>query len=279
MTNVLGLHSHSSTVLNHPMIEISDYESWLLATGASAATVIQRTRFARARLREWGRLDVPPVQLATFLAQHHGWTRVTYHAALLSLYEWAEETGRVASNPIRKMKRAPRPRPNPKPMTADEQARVLEAANDDMRLILQLAFLAGLRRFEIAKLRGEEVTERTFAFTGKGGQFALIPTHPDLWELLQDRPRTGWVFPSPQIPGRPLTASALDQRVRRHFRRHGVPGGIHRARATYGTNLLRQGTNIRVVQQLMRHASLSSTEHYLGVADDELGRAIRGLAA
>ena len=63
------------------------------------------------------------------------------------------------------------------------------------------------------------------------------------------------------------------------MREVGLPGSIHRFRATYGTNLLRNGENLRVVQELMRHASLATTQHYLGVSEDEKRDAIGRLAA
>lgn len=259
------------------MVDVREYETWLWGQALGDNTVRQRTKFARARLREWGRLDVEPSQIAAFLARYHGWTRVTYHASLASLYRWAVETGRVSVDPMARMQKPPPPRPQPKPLTPDEERRVLETATGDLRLWLQLGLLAGLRRFEIAKLRGEEVDERAFYFVGKGGQLGMVPTHPDLWAELRGRARRGWVFPSPLRPGQPITASAIDQAVRKHFRAVGVEGGIHRTRATYGTDLLRNGANIRVVQELMRHRSLRSTEHYLHAAEDELVNAIRSL--
>ena len=62
-----------------------------------------------------------------------------------------------------------------------------------------------------------------------------------------------------------------------HMRRHGLSGSLHRCRHTYATTLLRSGVNIRVVQSLMRHESLSSTQAYTAVEDDERTAAVSGL--
>jgi integrase/recombinase XerD len=50
---------------------------------------------------------------------------------------------------------------------------------------------------------------------------------------------------------------------------NGIEGSIHRCRHTYATHLLRAGTNVRVVQELLRHKSLTSTQIYTAVSEDE----------
>jgi len=65
----------------------------------------------------------------------------------------------------------------------------------------------------------------------------------------------------------------------RLFKANGIEGSLHRARHTYATTLLRTGANIRVVQELMRHKSLSSTAIYTGVDEEELRNGIAGLQA
>lgn len=256
---------------------LGDYEEWLWGNGLSQRSIDLRTQFAGMRLEEWPRLDVAPHQVARWLARYDGWTRNTYLGHLRSLFAWAVETGRVESDPTVNIKRSPQPAPNPQPLTSSEVERLLEAATGDTRLWLLLALLAGLRRHEIAKLRGEDFDERQFRFVGKGGKIARIPMHPALWAELQERPRAGLLFPNPKDPARAITPNVITQRIFKLFRELGVDGGIHRARATYATDLLRSGANIRVVQALMRHSSLAATEHYLAATEEELTDAVRGL--
>lgn len=59
----------------------------------------------------------------------------------------------------------------------------------------------------------------------------------------------------------------------------GIDGTLHQARHVYGTQLLRSGANLRIVQELMRHRSISSTEIYTAVSSDERTDAIRRLGA
>ena len=66
----------------------------------------------------------------------------------------------------------------------------------------------------------------------------------------------------------------LDKSVSR-----GIEGSHHRCRHAYGTALLASGANLRVVQELMRHESVTSTQMYTRVTDDERRRAVERLVA
>jgi site-specific recombinase XerD len=144
---------------------------------------------------------------------------------------------------------------------------------------LTLALYAGLRAHEIAKIRGEDVTEDTIYVRGKGGVDAQIPTHPVVWALALDRPRTGWWFPSSASTLGHVRSTSVSTETTKLFTANGIEGSIHRCRHTYATQLLRAGANIRVVQELMRHKSLSSTQIYTAVDEEELRNGIAGLQA
>lgn len=262
------------------MTGISEYEGWLRARSLSQNTIHQRVRFADRRWHEWGTWERTPDQLATFLDRHTGWTRSTYYAHLLSIYEWRVSVGLCRYNPMRDVRRMPPPRPRPRPLSPGEVARVMSDPAPRTRAMMSLALLAGLRAHEVAKLHGRDVDEVGLYVYGKGGQGSTIPTHPALWALAQDFPRNGYWFPSTQRGRLHVSASLVGQLVAARFRECGIPhGSIHRLRASYGTALLHGGATLRVIQDLMRHASLSSTEHYLGVTEAEKRAAIRGLVA
>ena len=261
---------------------LGQYADWLTAQGFAAATIQSRTTFAERMAREWGSLDLPPppAALAAWLNARTGWTRATYLNHLRSLMRFLLEVGAIESDPLARYRRPPKPRPRPKPLTDDELARVLSDAEPRMRTWLLLGALAGLRAHEIAKMHGADIDERVIFVHGKGGQQALIPTHPALWEVAQTYPRDDFWFPSPQRHREHVHFSLVSDTIRAHFRAHGIAtGATHRLRATYGTNLRRAGADMRVIQELMRHRSLVTTEHYLGVGEGELAAAVRLLAA
>jgi integrase/recombinase XerD len=242
------------------------YGAWLRGRGCSHRTVQTRLVFARARWAQWRRWDLAPHELADWLNQYKGWTKCTYFAHLRSLYGFLVKIGAVDVDPTADMKRPPRPRPRPRPLTATEAAHALETATGDVEAYLLLGLFAGLRAHEIAKVRGEDITETSITVVGKGGQQATLPTHPLLWEVAQRYPRSGWWFPSPRDPVRPIVSQTVTTRVGMHFRQLGITGSSHRARHSYGTQLARRGAHLRVVQELMRHASLATTAAYIGGA-------------
>lgn len=266
-------------------IDLQPFESWLRLESISPGTIYRRVGFARQFFTTFGCWDVDPEDLVEWLDAYTGWTRRTYYSHLRSLYSWLIDSGAVDADPTGRLRPGRTPRCNPSPLTPDEVERALQAARRDVRTWILLGVLAGLRCHEIAKIRGSDVTEQSIRVLGKGGLLATVPTHPAIWELAQTYPRDGWWFPSPQtrrggVPRDPVPIhrSGLGNEVRWLFRSVGIESGsIHRCRHTYGTNLLRGGANLRVVQELMRHASLSTTALYLGVNEDERQSAIRTL--
>lgn len=263
-----GMHPDTLTYLGH-----------MAARRLSPRTIEQRAAFAEARLRQWGTWDVCATQICAFLAAYTGHTLRTYHDHFRALYTWLAESGRLESNPVDEVPRPPTPKPRPRPLSREDAARSLMHASGDLHAYLMLGRFAGLRAHEIAKFAGEDIDADALYVLGKGNQRAIIPTHPLLWELAQTYPRQGYWFPSERAAAGHVTAHSVTMRVSRHFARLGIDGSSHRNRHLYGTELLRAGANLRVVQELMRHADLTTTVRYLGVDQEEKVSAIRRLSA
>lgn len=251
------------------MSAVEEYGDWLIGQGFSDTTVRLRMTLATRVLTEWGNWDQPPSVVASWLSQYDQWTRRTYQNHLTSLYAYLVEVEAVAMSPIARLRRAPEPTPTPKPLTDDELSTLLETADDTMHAWLLLASKAGLRRHEVAKIRGEDIDRVGLTVLGKGGKVARLPVHPFIRELTARYPTTGYWFPHRTDPAAHVRPGFVSKRVGEHFRANGIEGGIHRCRHTYGTHLVRAGTPIHVVRDLMRHASLATTQLYLGVDEDE----------
>lgn len=258
---------------------VNAYEEWL-RSWASERTTVARVRLIQGRLEDWGGLDgFTRDNIQRWLGRpelRSPWSRSTYHAHLRDFCSWAVAAELLDEDPMPGVRKTKRPRSNPHPLSEVEAERVLSAASGDMRTWVLLALLAGLRAHEIAKIRGEDVTEHFIYVEGKGGVRAELPTHPDLWSVAQNYPRYGYWFPG-TVDGH---ISPLSARVGPFFRALNIPeGGLHRCRHLYATRLLRAGVNIRTVQKLMRHASLETTAAYTAVDDAELRDAIGRLTA
>jgi integrase/recombinase XerD len=262
---------------------VEEYVAWLRSWRASTATIKARRTLVRSRLKAWGLNGFTPENIAAFLttdakgAPRSGWTMNTYHNHLSDFCSWLVATGRLEESPMESVRKARRPKKLPRPLSDAERDRVLSVVEGQVRDWVILALRAGLRAFEIAKIRGEDVEVDGIFVRGKGEVEATLPCHPDVWEIAQRHPRTGYWFPG-NDEGH-IRAQQVSLGVGKLFDALGIEGSIHRCRHTYGTDLVRAGVHVRRVQQLMRHASLETTAGYTAVTEDELRDAILQLPA
>lgn len=144
--------------------------------------------------------------------------------------------------------------------------------------MVHLAVYHGLRAHEIAKVRGEDIDlyAATLRVVGKGGTDDTVPLHPVVAADARAMPRLGWWFPSPR-GGRPERRESVSAVISRAMKRADVAATGHQLRHWYGTALVRSGTDIRVAQTLMRHASLATTALYTAVDDTQQRDAVARL--
>lgn len=257
---------------------LMQYETYLRSWQASETTIRARVVLARSRLKAWGLQGFTRENVATFLAvdsrgeRRKRWTTATYHGHLTDLCRFLVAADYIKVSPMDEIKRSKRPTKKPNPWTKEQEARILGAVEGEVRDWIQLARLAGLRAFEIAKIRGEDFTDEGIYVLGKGGVEATLPCHPEIAEMTERYPRTGYWFQGSEDGH--VRSQHISLTVGKVSAALGISGSIHRGRHTYGTNLLRQGVNIRIVQQLMRHSSLETTAGYLAVMGDEARDAI-----
>ena len=221
-------------------------------------------------------------QVVAYLGQPHlaNGTRAAYFTALHAWHEWLQDTGRRADNPMRGLHRPHRARGLPHPVPESDLRRLLAAnLTVNTRAMLLLAAYAGLRVHEIAKMRGEDVTESELHVVGKGSKDCWLPTHPLIWQHAQVMPRQGWWFPSPTRPGQPINAKSVSIRLADVMHRNNVKGSAHWLRHSFATRLLAGGADLLTVQHLLRHESVATTQIYVQVADGLARDAIMRLAA
>lgn len=259
---------------------VAEYESWL-RSWASSRTTNARVALARKRLAEWGLDGFTPTNIQDFLGgpkpdsgkkPWSGWTKATYYGHMTDLCKWLVATGRLTENPMEEVRMGKRPGPAPRPLSEAEAARVMSVVEGEVRDWLLLAMLAGLRVSEIARIRGEDVSDDGIYVRGKGDVIAVLPCHPDLRAMALRYPRDDYWFPGSHdghIPSQHISMT-----VGRLFRSLGIKGSIHRCRHLYATRLLRNGVHVRRVQKLMRHSMLETTAAYTAVDEDELREAI-----
>lgn len=258
-----------------------------LATHLRAASYSERTIADRVRLLDHANRCLPQGLLATAdeIAEYLGspgwsdWTRSTYWAHLFSFYQWAVDRGEITHNPMTELRRPDTGDSVPDPVTDEELHLALQRSPDlPWRTAIMLAAYAGLRCSEIARIRRQDITELDVRVRqGKGNKDRVIPTHPALWEYIRDRPRGELTR---TVNGFPMTGTQLTQRQHLHWRSVDLVGlHWHRFRHWYATTLLRNGADIRVVQELLGHASIVTTQGYTKVVSEQRRFAVSTLPA
>ena len=225
-------------------------------------------------------------------------TQARRRAAVRQFYRFALGEGWRADDPSRRLDAPKAGRSLPKTLGADEIERLLaaSAARDGaagVRLValVELAYASGLRVSELLALRVEAVRRDPawLIVRGKGGKERLAPLNASareavkVWLTARDAgrkegaPDSPWLFPSPA--GRShLTprrfAQLLDQAA--------IDAGIDPARVSphvlrhaFATHLLEGGADLRIVQTLLGHADIATTQIYTHVATDRLAKIVR----
>ena len=199
------------------------------------------------------------------------------------LLQWAVASGHLLqdlSGPIvlKKLRSLPRT------LSPEEVISLIEkgARTARERAALELLYGAGLRASELVRLIPDDLdlAERLlYVRQGKGGKDRIVPfgarLRAALLAYLRERERR----PGPlffTLRGDPMTRTALEGLVRQAGRRAGLqrPASPHRLRHSYATHLLGNGADVRHIQLLLGHASLCSTQVYLGVEASDLRRMI-----
>lgn len=266
---------------------LQSWATWMRAQSWSENTIRERVRLVR-RLsagREIGAITLEDV--LRFLAQPFAdSTRHTYDASLRAWFSWAVASGLRPDNP---MVGLPRPRDGRREAVVLRTEHVVRLLSSGIRArtrtMVLLAAYQGLRVSEIANVRGSDVDVigQTLRVDGKGNVVAFLPLHPVVAaESVRYGP--GWWFvqhvPNRRsVAGGPVLGNSVGRIVGDAMARAGIPGSAHSLRHWFATELLRQGADIRVVQQLLRHASLATTERYLHVDQDQRQAAIARLPA
>lgn len=267
-------------------IGVADWEVWQTAQRLSRKTIDERVRVIRLFHAE---TDEQPMQVGApaivrWLADHDDdWsdsTACTYTSYLAAWFKWLQVTDRRLDNPMIKVGTPRAPDREPRPTSDADVIRLLQTRmwTSTRRMIL-LALLAGLRVHEIAKIRGEDIDlgARLLWVKGKGKRLKSVPLHPLLIEMASEMPSAGWWFPMRGYEAEHMLSKSVSDVIGRTMDRAGIHGTPHCLRHWYASTLLDNGVDIRVVQELMRHKSIATTQIYTKVPDDRRRDAIATL--
>lgn len=259
---------------------IASHLTWLRAAGRSTSTIRDRRRalLHADRTLPWGLDESDEDEIAAYLANDEWatWTRYTYWGHLAGFYAWAATRRYLTLDPMADMPRPKQGQVIPKPCTDAELALALTAPAQPWRTAVMLAAYAGLRCGEIANARREDIVDFRLRVLGKGGKVRVVPISDHLWPAIAEV-KSGHLVTR---KGEPITPAQLTRDQRSAFRRLGLPDSfhLHGARHWFATRVLQSGADIRVVQELLGHASLQTTQGYTAVTDERMAAAVRRLS-
>ena len=234
-------------------------------------------------------------------------TRARKLSALRALFESLRSRGEVAANPAELLMSPRLGRSLPKLLTAPDIKRLLESIPTGSalelrdRALFELAYGAGLRAAELTSLTPSalDLDREQLRVEGKGARTRLVPIgeHASFWlreylargrPQLAGRARRRAQRGSPAAPaaadalflsrsGAALATSDIRRRLALWLRRCGLAGGAspHALRHSFATHLLDGGADLRSIQMLLGHRSISTTQVYTHVSAAGLRHAYR----
>ena len=266
----------SKNTLSAYQSDLSKFASWLDANSPRS-------------LLQAGRDDLMAYMTHQYERAQQARSTARLLSCLRQFYQHALREGWVEIDPSSRIDAPKLGRPLPKSLTEDEVESLLAAPDLESlegfrdRTMLELLYATGLRVSELVGLRLEQVglAQGVLRVVGKGDKERLVPLGEDAvdWlerfikgvrhDILQER-FCSEIFPTRR--GAAMTRQAFWHRIKKHARTAGISKHLspHTLRHAFATHLLNHGADLRVVQMLLGHSDLSTTQIYTYVAQERL---------
>lgn len=191
----------------------------------------------------------------------------------------------LRENPAKTVQKLPRPEGKTRFLTGEEEQAVLAIASPALARAVQLGALTGLRRGELIQLRPEDINleRRTLTVAGafsKTGKSRTLPIGPQLRALLEDCLAARGDAPTLLVDqkGTPWSRSWIAECFRHACKKALHESlGPHVLRHTFCSRLVMAGVDIRTVQELAGHASITMTMRYAHLTPDHQQAAMERL--
>ncbi len=274
---LIRLTDHS--YVDHSIALIEEYLSVQRQRGRRPRTIESYRLFLTRFARELGK----PVDEATtrdirrFLMREESergnvQSTVTRKIHILSsLYKWLHREEIIERDPMARIDAPTDEEAPPKFLTVEELERVRDVCRSFMdRLLVELLYSSGVRVSEAVAIDWSDIDwegKRVLVRDGKGGKSRIVPLSTRAVMLLREHRRrrqddSPWLLQS-QFRQR-MSVAAIQSRMRKIGERAGLAERLtpHRLRHTLATHLLAGGTPIHVVQEILGHSSVRTTQVY-----------------
>ena len=208
-------------------------------------------------------------------------------SAVRGFYRWLDERHQIACAAIHNIRTPKRPKRLPRPVAAPDAKRLIAASASHEEpwiaardaAALTLIWGSGLRISEALSLsQADAPLAEVIRITGKGGKEREVPVLPVARDAVEHYRRLCPFAPGPQdalflgARGGPLNPRLLQKAIATARQALGLPASAtpHALRHSFATHLLEAGGDLRAIQELLGHASLSTTQMYTGVDQTRL---------
>ncbi len=210
-------------------------------------------------------------------------------SAIRSFFKYLNRQGVLSGNPAKLVSTPRREKRLPAVLTADDAQRLMEApdttthGNSDTvsrdRAVLETLYSTGIRASELTGMNRDDIDrhDRLVRIRGKGRKERVVPIGRRALDAVnayldtkENIPENDAVFTGPS--GKRLTARTV-QRILENYRKSlglAQKASPHTLRHSFATHLLESGADLRAIQELLGHASLSTTQRYTHLNLDSL---------
>ena len=257
------------------------------------------SEFTSGLAKEMNVRDIEAFHIRRFVVSLHGHNSTATVgrklSALRTFFKFLQREHHIKHDPITGIAGPKVGKYLPTFLTVDEVFSLLETpeANDRFmlrdRAILELLYSTGMRVAELVSrdILNLDFTTEMLRVRGKGNKERLVPVGrpaleaiqnwlPSRDQLIADRARRGHKVEKEalflNVRGGRLTSRSVERMVKSYGERAGIPQIVtpHALRHSFATHLLEMGADLRSVQELLGHASLSTTQRYTHLTLDHL---------
>ncbi len=271
----------------HPLHALEEFHFYLAAErGLSQNTIDGYTRDIRRFLGEYKRLSVSSDEVIMHLGslQEGGLSSSSLYRVLVALkvfYRFLFREDLLRENPTLSLD-------SPKLWTIlpdvmnEEEIHLLLTMPDTSSLLglrdkvaMLILYATGIRVSELCFLKREEVSEEGLRIHGKGKKIRIVPIAHDAARLAKEYIEISHKERGPLLlskNGYQLDRHQIWRRIRKYAKEAGLIKRIspHTFRHTYATHLLDNGADLRVIQEFLGHAEISTTERYTHLSKEKM---------
>lgn len=234
--------------------------------------------------------EVNSLHIVAYLStlKRQGYASASIYRALIAVkvfFRFLTREGVIQSNPALYLETPKLWQLIPEVLTCEEvellikqpDEKVWQGARD--RAILEILYASGLRVSELCSLDIHSVDDRVVRVMGKGGKERVVPIGEEAINALdhylnfRDKIEQQPLFINNR--GKRIDRNAVWKMIKEYAKKAGIEKNIspHTLRHSFATHLLDNGADLRIIQEMLGHASISSTERYTHVSQSKLREA------